>query len=416
MYSNYKEKEKFITINCYNNSLKEALDNLEELKELVNTAGGCVISSLYQKLNFPDSKTYLGPGKIDELKELIKITNATAIVADDELTPVQLANLEKILDIKVIDRTILILDIFAKNARTKESKLQIELAQLSNYYSHIKGASGLSRLGGGIGTKGPGEKKLELDRRYIRNNINNIRHELKEYKVHNNLINESRKKKGAFRFAIIGYTNAGKSTLLNKLTNENVLSEDKLFATLDVITRELYLPSKQKVLLSDTVGFINKLPHKLIESFTTTLEDAKNADALIHIIDSSSQNFQTKINLVYDILKELNIKNKPIISVFNKIDKIDSLQHSLKDINAQITINMSIINNIGITDLLEAMSEVKRSNLIYLEFKIKYSNLFLIDEIRSTCELIHEEYLDDGVFIKAYINEKIFNKIHSIKE
>lgn len=406
-------KERYILVSCSNDSEKEMKKNLEELEELVYTAGGIATCYFTQRLDTPNVKTYIGKGKIEELKEWIKEYGADAIVCDDELRPTQMANLIKELNIKVIDRTILILDIFSKRATTKEGKLQVELAQLSNYYTHLKGNVNFSRLGAGIGTRGPGEKKLELDRRYIRNNINNIKHELKMMKTHRELIRTSRERVGIYKISIVGYTNAGKSTLMNKLTNASVIAEDKLFATLDLTTRELVLPCGQKILITDTVGFINKLPHTLIESFKSTLEDAKFSDAIIHVVDSSVEDWLDKMELVYKLLKELNINNKPIITIFNKQDKVID-NKKFFDHNAKHNIKMSIIND-GMNELLETIENVIKGNLVYINGEIKYSDYGLIEKIRKECILVNEKFEEYNVKFEAYVNEEIFNKIHKIK-
>lgn len=414
MFLNEDKKEKYILVSCYNNSTKDMLLNLEELSELVKTAGGEVVGCLYQKLDKFDNKTYIGQGKVEELKTEILTKGANAIICDDELTPVQMANLEDVLDVKVIDRTIIILDIFAMRAKSKESKIQIELAQLSNYYTHLKGANNLSRLGGGIGTRGPGEKKLELNRRYIRNNINNLRHELKLLKKHNVTINDSINRKGLYRFAIVGYTNVGKSTFFNLMTDSNVLAENKLFATLDTTTREYTLPNKQKVLFSDTVGFINKLPHNLIESFKATLNDIKYADGLIHIINASDEDYLKKMSLVYDILNSLDVKNKPILTIFNKIDLTDG-SIIYKDPYATYSTETSFTSNVGIDRINLLIENILRKDLVEYEFILPYKYTSLLNEIRETCNIVTEEYCDNGIKVNAFINEKIFNKIHKLK-
>lgn len=414
MFLNEDKKEKYILVSCYNDSTEDMLLNLEELSELVKTAGGEVVGYLYQKLDKFDNKTYIGQGKVEELKLEILSKGADAIICDDELSPVQMANLERMLEVKVIDRTIIILDIFAMRAKSKESKIQIELAQLNNYYTHLKGINNLSRLGGGIGTRGPGEKKLELNRRYIRNNINNLRHELKLLKNHTITINESINRKGLFRFAIVGYTNVGKSTFFNLKTNAEVLAENKLFATLDTTTREYILPNKQKILFSDTVGFINKLPHNLIESFKTTLDDIKYADALIHIINAADKDYLKKMSLVYDILNSLDVKNKPILTIFNKIDLTDG-SIIYKDPYATYSLETSFTNGFGVDRINLLIENILKINLVEYEFTLPYKEGGLLNEIRETCNVINIDYYEDGIKVKAFINEKIFNKIQKLK-
>lgn len=410
MINTDNKKEKYILVSCSDSNEIKINKDLDELEELVKTAGGETLIRVIQRLDKPNPRTYIGTGKIEEVKNLITIYDADAVVCDDELTPSQMANLSKELDIKVIDRTIIILDIFSKRAKTKEGKLQVELAQLSNFYTHMKGNVNLSRLGGGIGTRGPGEKKLELDRRYIRNNINNLRHELKELRVHNELIKSSREKKGIFRFSIVGYTNAGKSTLLNKLTNAGVLQEDKLFATLDLTTRKFILNSGKEVLLTDTVGFINKLPHNLVESFRGTLEDAKYSDALIHVVDISDENYILKMHLVYELLNQLEIKDKPILTIFNKTDLADYQVYG-KDPKADISLHCSLTKD-NTEKIVEAMDKLVNKGLVRIQINIGYKDYNIVERIRKYGKLIEEKFLDEKVYIDAYVNEELFNILH----
>ncbi len=412
MIENKFNEERYLLLSCSDKSEEEINKDLDELEELVIAAGGIPISRCTQRLDKVNPRTYVGSGKIEEIKNVIFHLDITGVVCDDELTPSQMANLSNELDLKVIDRTILILDIFSKRAMTKQGKLQVELAQLMNYYTHMKGNCNLSRLGGGIGTRGPGEKKLELDRRYIRNNINNLRHELKELKKHEKVIRENFNSKGLFKISIVGYTNAGKSTLLNRLANADVLEKDMLFATLDLATRIVTLPIGQKIYLTDTVGFINKLPHNLIESFRSTLEDAKYSDAIIHVIDASDSDCIRKMHFVYEILKELDI-NKPIITIFNKMDLIDK-EITFKDPNADYIIRTSIKNG-KVDDVLRAIEDLIKKKLVNISATIKYSDYYIIDLIRNECQLLSIEYRDDEIYFEAMVNEKLFNLIHKIK-
>ena len=301
------------------------IESLEELKQLAQSAGAEIVGTLTQNKNSPDMRFYLGKGKLEELKQLAITTEANLIIFDNELSASQIRNLEEILDIKVINRTELILDIFAQHAHTREGKLQVELAQTEYRSTHLTGhGTELSRLGGGIGTRGPGETKLEKDRRIIKEQLSYLKKELEKVRKTREVARQKRKSSNMPLISLVGYTNAGKSTLINSLAKASVLTQDKLFATLDPVTRRLYLPSGKIVLITDTVGFIRKLPHSLISAFRATLEETTEADILLHVVDASSPYVEDQINAVYTVLEELKIFSKPIITVFNKIDKVES--------------------------------------------------------------------------------------------
>ena len=298
--------------------------SLRELRELASTAGAVTVGKVIQNREQVHPGTYIGKGKIEEVKEMSYELQATGVICDDELSPAQLRNLEQELDLKVMDRTLIILDIFASRATTSEGKIQVELAQLKYRLARLVGLrSSLSRLGGGIGTRGPGEKKLEMDRRLIKNRIAQLNRELEEVKRHREVTRSRRSRQSTAVAAIVGYTNAGKSTLLNKLSGAGVLEEDKLFATLDPTTRVLELPSGQDILLTDTVGFIRKLPHHLIEAFRSTLEEAKYADVILHVVDASNPQMEQQMLVVYETLANLGVKDKTVITLFNKQDRLD---------------------------------------------------------------------------------------------
>ena len=334
------------------------------------------------------------------------------MVCDDELTPVQLRNLEDLLDTKVMDRTMVILDIFAKRATTSEGKIQVELAQLKFSAARLIGLrSSLSRLGGGIGTRGPGEKKLEMDRRLIHERISQLKAELKKVESHRELIRKSRDENLAFNVAIVGYTNAGKSTLLNKLTDANILAEDKLFATLDPTTRKLKLGSGQEILVTDTVGFIRKLPHHLIEAFKSTLEEAKYANLLVHMVDASNEEASSQMLVVYDTLRSLDVVDKDIITVFNKTDLIKEGEELPRDFHADKIIKMSAKTGEGIEDLKKTIENILQNQRVYLEHIFSYKDAGKIALIRKFGEIKSEEYTDDGILIKAYIPAEIFGKV-----
>ena len=387
-------------------------ESMKELAELVDTAGAIVLDSIVQSRERIHPGTYLGKGKIEEVRERIDKLDATGVVCDDELTPAQLRNLEDLLDTKVMDRTMVILDIFAKRATTSEGKIQVELAQLKFSAARLIGLrSSLSRLGGGIGTRGPGEKKLEMDRRLIHERISQLKAELKKVESHRELIRKSRDENLAFNVAIVGYTNAGKSTLLNKLTDANILAEDKLFATLDPTTRKLKLGSGQEILVTDTVGFIRKLPHHLIEAFKSTLEEAKYANLLVHMVDASNEEASSQMLVVYDTLRSLDVVDKDIITVFNKIDMIKEGEELPRDFHADKILKMSAKTGEGIENLKNTIENILQSQRVYLEHIFSYKDAGKIALIRKFGEIKSEEYIDDGISIKAYIPAEIFGKV-----
>ena len=387
-------------------------ESMKELAELVDTAGAIVLESIIQSRERIHPGTYLGKGKIEEVRERIERLDATGVVCDDELTPAQLRNLEDLLDTKVMDRTMVILDIFAKRATTSEGKIQVELAQLKFSAARLIGLrSSLSRLGGGIGTRGPGEKKLEMDRRLIHERISQLKSELKKVESHRELIRKSRDENLAFNVAIVGYTNAGKSTLLNRLTDANILAEDKLFATLDPTTRKLKLGSGQEILVTDTVGFIRKLPHHLIEAFKSTLEEAKYANLLVHMVDASNEEASSQMLVVYDTLRSLDVVDKDIITVFNKTDLIKEGEELPRDFHADKIIKMSAKTGEGIEDLKKTIENILQNQRVYLEHIFSYKDAGKIALIRKFGEIKCEEYTDDGILIKAYIPAEIFGKV-----
>lgn len=382
--------------------------SVDELAELVQTAGAVTVDKMIQNRERIHPGTYLGKGKIDEVKERLWELNATGVVCDDELSPAQLRNLEDALDTKVMDRTMVILDIFAARANTSEGKIQVELAQLKYRAARLVGLrNSLSRLGGGIGTRGPGEKKLEMDRRLIHERISQLKDELEEVKRHRDVVRKQREKAHMPVAAIVGYTNAGKSTLLNKLTNAGILAEDKLFATLDPTTRNLELEGGQQILLTDTVGFIRKLPHHLIEAFKSTLEEAKYSDIILHVVDCSNPQMDMQMHVVYETLRELEVKDKPIVTVFNKIDqKGDEMLP--RDLHADEQVRISARTGEGLDQLMEVLGNILRSQKIYLERRFSYQEAGKIQMIRKYGELLSEEYVEDGILVKAYIPAELF--------
>ncbi|SES04401.1 GTPase HflX [Lachnobacterium bovis] len=404
-------QEKLILVGVGEQNGDDVNESLDELEELVETTGATVCGRIVQNLEIRNTATYVGSGKIQEIAELIEQTNATGIVCDDELTPAQLKNLDDALNVKIMDRTLVILDIFAARASTREGKIQVELAQLKYRASRLSGLGvSMSRLGGGIGTRGPGEKKLEIDRRLIRDRIAQLNKELKVIQKHRDVTRAQRKKNNIPVIAIVGYTNAGKSTLLNHMTDATVLEEDKLFATLDPTTRLLELDAHQQVLLTDTVGFIRKLPHNLIEAFKSTLEEAKYADYIFHVVDSSNVNYEHQMETVYQTLDELEVKDKTIITLFNKQDKrLDD--EPLRDFRAEKTLLISAVKNQGLDEVKEEIVNLLRDNKIYVERVISYQDAGIIQLVRKQGELVSEEYVPEGIAIKAYVPMEVYGKL-----
>ena len=404
-------KEKVILVGVSTDDHDDTEKSLDELEELASTAGAVTVGHVVQNLSQIHPVTYVGKGKLDEIKDLLWETEATGIICDDELSPIQLGNMEDALNTKIMDRTLIILDIFANRASTNEGKIQVELAQLKYRQSRLVGlGKSLSRLGGGIGTRGPGEKKLEMDRRLIKGRIAQLNRELKDVKRHREVTREQRSRNQVPVIAIVGYTNAGKSTLLNTLTGADVLEEDKLFATLDPTTRNLKLPSKQEVLLTDTVGFIRKLPHHLIEAFKSTLEEAKYADIILHVVDASNPQMDEQMYIVYETLMNLEVKNKPVITAFNKQDKVDG-EVILRDFKADHVVNISAKTGEGLENLQNVIEEVLREQKILIEQLYPYADAGKIQLIRKYGELLEEEYREEGIFAKGYVPIEIYEKV-----
>lgn len=411
MYEFDKLEERVILVGVQMREDDDTESSLCELEDLASTAGAVTVAKVIQNRESIHPGTYVGKGKVDEIRQLIAIYDATGVICDDELSPAQYNNLEQELGCKVMDRTLLILDIFAGRATSSEGKIQVELAQLRYRAARLTGlGNSLSRLGGGIGTRGPGEKKLEMDRRLIKTRISQLKAELADVKKHRELIRGQRKNGRLKVAAIVGYTNAGKSTLLNTLTGAGVLEEDKLFATLDPTTRVLDLPGQQQVLLTDTVGFIRKLPHHLIEAFRSTLEEAKYADILVHVVDASNPWMEEQMYVVYETLKELGVSDKKVITLFNKQDKIENPEH-LRDFKADYVQNISAKTGEGLEAFKKILEEIILDGQIYIERVFPYAQAGKIQSIRSYGQLIAEEYTDQGIEIKAYVPMKIYHKM-----
>lgn len=410
MIDNREAEERVILVAVKKSDRENTEQSLDELCELASTAGAVTVARVIQNLDNFNPATYIGKGKIDEIKELIIEYDATGIICDDELSPAQMNNLSDALEIKVMDRTLLILDIFAARANTNEGKIQVELAQLRYRSSRLSGlGNALSRLGGGIGTRGPGETKLEMDRRIIHERIGQLKHELEAVVTHRELTRSQRSRSNIPVVAIVGYTNAGKSTLLNTLTGAGILAENKLFATLDPTTRGLELESGQQILLTDTVGFISKLPHHLVEAFKSTLEEAVYADIILHVVDASNPAMDSQMYVVYDTLEKLGAGDKPIITAFNKIEIAGN--KVLKDFKADKTVNISALHGDGLTELKDTIEEVLRESKIYIEKTYSYTEVSKISLIRKYGQLISEEYVAEGIEVKAYVPTEIYDKV-----
>ena len=407
-----EQQERVILFAASTNASDDTEESVEELRELVKTARAETVGVVIQNRENIHPGTYLGKGKIQELKEMVWESGATGVVCDDELSPAQLKNLEDALDTKVMDRTMIILDIFAARAKTREGKIQVELAQLRYRAVRLVGLrNSLSRLGGGIGTRGPGETKLEVDRRRIHERISQLKSELQDVERHRDVVRKQREQSGTLTAAIVGYTNAGKSTLLNKLTGAGILAEDKLFATLDPTTRALTLPGGEKVLLTDTVGFIRKLPHHLVEAFKSTLEEAQYCDVILHVVDCSNPQMDMQMHVVYETLRRLDIKDKEIITVFNKVDRPDA-DTACRDMSADYKVKLSAKTGEGIGELLDLFAVILRNRRIYFEKVFAYRDAGRIQTIRKSGQLLSEEYQDDGIRVKAYVPVELFEELY----
>ncbi len=409
-------------------------DSLAELAQLARTAGVQVVGQTYQKLERINPATLIGPGKVEELKAMKEALGCNLIIFDEELSPRQQRELEKALKVKIIDRTVLILDIFARHAKTHEGRIQVELAQyqyrlprLTRYWTHLSrqvggpagGRSTMRGPGGGstgVGLRGPGETQLEMDRRRIKERIAHLKEELEHIKTHRQLYRQRRKSVGIPIVAIVGYTNAGKSTLLNSLANANVLVEDKLFATLDPTTRRVKLPSGKEVLVTDTVGFIQKLPPQLLAAFRATLEEVLDADIIIHVVDITSPHALNQSQTVWDILRELGANHKPIITALNKIDKLEdpSRVEALASYYPNV-VPISALKKIGLDRLMEKVEEILRSKYEWVELFIPYTQSYLLSLFRQWGIVESEEHRDGGVHIRGYAPPDLASKLARIR-
>lgn len=384
-------------------------ESMEELSELVKTAGGEVVCQVIQNKSDLEAATYMGEGKLLEIKEAVQNMDIDVVVFDDELSPIQLRNITDFLEVRVIDRTILILDIFAMRAKSGEGKLQVELAQLKYRLPRLRGlGTQMSRTGGGIGTRGPGETKLESDRRHISRRISALEEEIAELAKHRELLRSRRKKDGTITACLVGYTNAGKSSLLNKLTDAGVFAENKLFATLDTTSRGLVLEDNRKIILIDTVGFIRKLPHHLVEAFKSTLEETVVADFLIHVVDASNDQHENHIKVVNSVLSDIGAAFKPEILVYNKIDLLEGENNIFPKENS---VGISVLENTGIDKLMTLIGEVapgKKKEVLVL---VPYNEGALVSRLHETQKILSEEYTENGTKIQLLADSSTYESL-----
>lgn len=417
LYDLKEVEEKVVLIAVRTSEEDDTEACLDELEELVKTAGAVTVAKVIQNREKVHPGTYLGKGKIEEVREMVWELGATGVVCDDELSPAQLRNLEDALETKVMDRTMVILDIFAARANTREGKIQVELAQLKYRAARLVGLrNSLSRLGGGIGTRGPGEKKLEMDRRLIHDRIGQLKEELKDVERHREVQRQQREKAHTQVAAIVGYTNAGKSTLLNHLTDAGILAEDKLFATLDPTTRSLKLPSGQEILLTDTVGFIRNLPHHLIKAFRSTLEEAALADVILHVCDASGAEFADELKITDDLLTELGASGKPVLLVFNKCDLIADgeqkmLLKRIADQGGCESVFISAKTGEGMEEFTEKLERIASEGRSRAEFLIPYSDGGAVNLLHALAHDVQTEYVEDGVRVIATVDAKTRGKL-----
>lgn len=406
-YENKQEPEKAVLI-AVDTGEYDCDISLDELEELAETAGAEVVGRMSQKRDKPDSGTFLGSGRLEELGDFCKNNEVDLVIADSELAPAQLRNIEKATDVRVIDRTTLILDIFAERARSNEGKLQVELAQLRYSLPRLMGqGTKLSRLGGGIGTRGPGETKLESDRRHIRRRIKALEDEFDALEKRRSLARARREKDGVETVVIVGYTNAGKSTLMNTLTEAGVLAQDKLFATLDPTSRALVLPDGRRVMLIDTVGFIRRLPHHLVEAFKSTLEEAVCAKVILNVCDASDPECAEHLKVTNDLLEELGCSGKPIIPVFNKCDLPQADEAAMRLPGA---VNISALEGKGLDELLDAVAKALPPTRAKAKLLIPYSDGAAAAALRKDGVITVEDYRADGLYLELTADVSLIDR------
>ena len=382
-------------------------EEIEELKNLAISAGANIEGFIVHKQSEYTPKYFLSTGKLEEIKNLVNESQIDLLIFDEDLTSAQQSNLQEKLDAKVIDRTALILDIFSQRARSREGKLQVELAQLNYILPRLRGKrTQLSRLGGGIGTRGPGEQKLEVDRRKIRKRISQLEEKLNQVSIQRDIQRKNREESNVFLISLIGYTNSGKSTLLNSITESDVIVKDMLFSTLDSTTRKMHIPETEEILMTDTVGFIEKLPHQLVASFKSTLEEVKKADLLLLVVDCSNPNYSNHIKSVMSVLKEIEVLNKQILLVFNKIDKLENKQLKALSIKYKNVSFISALNKIGLEDLYLKIIKIREKQLMKITVKIPYNESKLISFIYNNCKIAGKKYLEDSIIMLLIIDPK----------
>ena len=409
MFENDIKPQRTLLI-CVDTGDYDAESSLTELWELAESAGAEPVATVTQKRDKPETATCIGSGRLEEIAEFSKNNDIDLLIFDCELTPTQIRNIEQSTDVRTIDRTMLILDIFALRAKSKEGKLQVELAQLKYMLPRLTGKGvAMSRLGGGIGTRGPGETKLETDKRHIRRRMETLKEQLADVELHRNMLKNRRKKDGIITVAIVGYTNAGKSTLMNYLTNAGVLAEDKLFATLDPTSRALKLPNGVNVMLIDTVGLVRRLPHHLVEAFKSTLEEATDADIILNVCDSSSDEANLHLQVTRDLLKSLGCDDTPIIPILNKWDKVDVKNDFVPSISGSVRISAK--NGTGIDNLLRAIEDNLPVKIKRVELLIPFDKGGLVADIRAKATLLEEEYVSEGIRVVAMLDPELYNKL-----
>ena len=395
---------------CVDTGDYDAESSLAELWELAESAGAEPVATMTQKKDRPETATYVGSGRLAEITEFSANNDIDLLIFDCELSPTQIRNIEEATDVRTIDRTMLILDIFALRARSKEGKLQVELAQLKYMLPRLTGKGvAMSRLGGGIGTRGPGETKLETDKRHIRRRMETLKEQLADVELHRNMLKSRRKKDGVITAAIVGYTNAGKSTLMNYLTNAGVLAEDKLFATLDPTSRALKLPNGVTVMLIDTVGLVRRLPHHLVEAFKSTLEEAATADIILNVCDASSEEAYLHLQVTKELLQSLGCGDTPVIPVLNKWDKVDEQNAILPSVSTSVRISAK--NGTGIDKLLQAVEDNLPVKIKRVKLLIPFDKGGLVADIRNKATLVSEDYVAEGISVEALLDPELYNKL-----
>ncbi len=409
LFENEKKPTRALLV-CVDTGDYDAQSSLDELWELAESAGAEPVATLTQKKDKPETATYVGSGRLAEITDFSANNDIDLLIFDCELSPTQIRNIEEATDVRTIDRTMLILDIFALRARSKEGKLQVELAQLKYMLPRLTGKGvAMSRLGGGIGTRGPGETKLETDKRHIRRRMETLKEQLADVEMHRNMLKSRRKKDDVITAAIVGYTNAGKSTLMNYLTDAGVLAEDKLFATLDPTSRALKLPNGVTVMLIDTVGLVRRLPHHLVEAFKSTLEEAATADIILNVCDASSDEAYLHLQVTRELLQDLGCGDTPVIPVLNKWDKVEKLNAVVPSVSQSVRISAK--NGTGIDKLLKAVEDNLPVKIKRVKLLIPFDKGGLVADIRNKATLVSEDYVAEGISVEALLDPELYNKL-----